>query len=160
MNPKISIKPATNNDLHAIRSCADAAYQIYVPRIGQKPAPMVADFEEAITKQIICVAHLEHIASNIVGFVVFYERGDHMHLENIAVAPKAQGNGVGRALISFVEQSALAAGCNAVELYTNEKMTENLTLYPKLGYEEIERRQEDGFNRVYFRKEPLGRLQP
>ena len=153
MKPNIEIKPATINDLQAIRSCATAAYQIYVHRIGRKPAPMVADFEDAITKQIIVVARLEHTPSNIAGFVVFYERGDHMHLENVAVAPKAQGNGVGRALISFVEQSAQAADCKVVELYTNEKMTENLNLYPKLGYEEIERRQEDGFNRVYFRKE-------
>ena len=153
MNPKIDIKPATINDLHAIKSCAEAAYQIYVHRIGRKPAPMVADFEDTITKQMTFVARLEHTPSNIAGFVVFYERGDHIHLENIAVDPKAQGNGVGRALISFVEQSAQAARCKAIELYTNEKMTENLTLYPKLGYEEIERRQEDGFNRVYFRKE-------
>lgn len=153
MKPKIDIQPATINDLKAIKSCAEAAYQIYVHRIGRKPAPMIADFVEAITKQIIFVARLEHAQSNIVGFVVFYERGDHMHLENIAVDPQAQGNGVGHALISFVEQSAETGGCKAVELYTNEKMTENLTLYPKLGYEEIERRQEDGFNRVYFRKE-------
>ena len=35
---------------------------------------------------------------------------------------------------------------------TNEKMTENLTLYPRLGYCEVARRTEDGFNRVYFQK--------
>lgn len=153
MKSKIDIKPATINDLHAIRSCAESAYQIYVHRIGRKPAPMIADFEDAITKQVIFVATLEQVPSDIIGFTMHYERGDHIHLENIAVAPEAQGKGVGRSLISFVEQSAQAAGCKAVELYTNEKMTENLTLYPKLGYEEIERRQEDGFNRVYFRKE-------
>ena len=152
MKSKVDIKPATIGDLAAIRSCAEAAYQIYVHKIGRKPAPMVADFEEAISKQIMFVARLEHAPSNIVGFVVFYKRGDHMHLENVAVDPQTQGKGVGRALISLVEQSAQAEGCKAVELYTNEKMTGNLTLYPKLGYGEIERRQEDGFNRVYFRK--------
>lgn len=32
-------------------------------------------------------------------------------------------------------------------------MTENIPYYPSLGYEEIGRWQEDGFDRVFFRKE-------
>lgn len=35
-----------------------------------------------------------------------------------------------------------------LHLYTNEKMTENLSIYPKLGYVEVGRRTENGFNRV------------
>ena len=31
-------------------------------------------------------------------------------------------------------------------------MTENLELYPRLGYREVDRREEDGFSRVFFRK--------
>jgi hypothetical protein len=31
-------------------------------------------------------------------------------------------------------------------------MTDNLGLYPRLGYEEFDRRREDGFDRVYFSK--------
>lgn len=75
-----------------------------------------------------------------------------MHLENVAVAPECQGHGLGKRLIGHCEQTARALGCAAVELYTNEKMTENLSLYPAMGYVETGRRREDGFNRVYFRK--------
>ena len=32
-------------------------------------------------------------------------------------------------------------------------MTENLALYPRLGYCEIDRREEAGFSRVFYRKE-------
>jgi hypothetical protein len=39
-------------------------------------------------------------------------------------------------------------------LYTNEKMTDNLSIYRKLGYVEVARRTENGFNRVYFEKNP------
>ncbi len=35
---------------------------------------------------------------------------------------------------------------------TNEKMSQNLSIYPHLGYVETGRRIEDGFNRVYFEK--------
>ncbi len=50
-------------------------------------------------------------------------------------------------------------GFSAVELYTNEKMTKNLQPYPYLGYREIGRWEEDGFNRVFFKKE-LSELLP
>jgi len=44
----------------------------------------------------------------------------------------------------------------AVHLYTNEKMTDNLSIYPRLGYVEVARRHEDGFDRVFFEKRLSG----
>jgi GNAT superfamily N-acetyltransferase len=67
-------------------------------------------------------------------------------------APRAAGCGVGKTLIGFCENAARQRGMNAVHLYTNEKMTDNLSIYPKLGYVEVARRTESGFNRVYFEK--------
>ena len=67
------------------------------------------------------------------------------------VEPAFRRRGVGKALIGFCENAARQRGMN-VHLYTNEKMTDNLSIYPKLGYVEVARRSEDGFNRVYFEK--------
>jgi len=39
-----------------------------------------------------------------------------------------------------------------VTLYTNERMTENLRLYPALGYLETGGAVQDGFARVFYRK--------
>jgi hypothetical protein len=39
-----------------------------------------------------------------------------------------------------------------VSLYTNAHMTENLSLYLALGYVEVGRRREHGFDRVYYEK--------
>jgi hypothetical protein len=39
-----------------------------------------------------------------------------------------------------------------VTLYTNEAMVENLRLYRRLGFVETDRRVEDGYRRVFFRK--------
>ncbi|MBK1992517.1 GNAT family N-acetyltransferase, partial [Campylobacter sp. 2018MI35] len=85
------------------------------------------------------------------GFIVFYAEEGHILLENVAVLPRAAGRGVGRALIGFCENAARRRGMN-VHLYTNEKMVDNLSIYPRLGYVEVARRTEDGFNRVYFEK--------
>jgi GNAT superfamily N-acetyltransferase len=68
------------------------------------------------------------------------------------VFPTHSGNGYGKKLIQFVEETALRQGLNAVELYTNEAMSENLAMYPKLGYVETERKEQDGYKRVFFRK--------
>ena len=144
------IRKALASDLQDIQTCARLAYEKYVPRIGRAPAPMVADFEAQIRDGLVWVSEVSDGVLN--GFAAFYKRDDHLHLENIAVAPEHQGTGVGKRLISFCEETARAMGLDAVELYTNQKMTENLKLYPTLGYAEIGRRTEDGFERVFYRK--------
>ena len=53
---------------------------------------------------------------------------------------------------------ARAAGAVAVELYTNARMTENMSLYPRPGYAETGRALENGFDRVFYRKELPGEL--
>jgi len=75
-----------------------------------------------------------------------------MHLENVAVLPHHAGQGIGKQLINHVESQAVAGGLDRVELYTNEMMHENITMYPLLGYVETERKTQDGFNRVFFSK--------
>lgn len=146
------IRPARESDLDAVQRCAVAAYGKYVVRIGSEPAPMVADFAAALANGKLFVAETV-AADEIVGYVVFYPRADHVHLENVAVDPGWQGRGLGRRLIEFAERRAIEPGYRRIVLYTNAKMTENLELYPRLGYRESGRRVEDGFDRVYFSKD-------
>lgn len=145
----MDIRPARMTDLSGVRRCAEAAYSPYVPRIGRPPAPMVADFSRLIGEGKV---HVLDDGGAVAGFAVFYPRGDHVHLENVAIHPDFQHRGHGVRLVAHVEQLAAAAGAKAVELYTNARMTENLSLYPRLGYAETGRRHEDGFDRVFFRK--------
>lgn len=115
---------------------------------------MIANFVAAIAAGHVCVGLTldSDGAAMLAGYVVFYQRGDAMHLENVAVLPTLARRGFGRTLVAYVEQQAREQRCTGVELYTNAKMTENLSLYPSLGYRETDRRTEDGFDRVYFFK--------
>ncbi|KZM49577.1 GNAT family N-acetyltransferase [Labrenzia sp. OB1] len=144
------IRKATASDELRIRECAELAYARYVPLIGRKPAPMVADFVEQIGSGQVYIASTDE--GDFQGFIVFYAEGDHILLENVAVLPRSAGSGVGKALIAFCEREARNSGKRAVRLYTNEKMEENLSIYLRLGYSEVARRCENGFNRVYFEK--------
>lgn len=56
----------------------------------------------------------------IIGFVVFRIDGDFGNLDNIVVAKKKQGNGVGRALVEFVEKLAISKGCTLMKTDTSE----------------------------------------
>lgn len=144
------VRQAVVEDEAAVRDCAEQAYIRYTGLIGRKPAPMTADFGMQI------LAGQVHIAVDrqrvLLGFIVFYPDERGMHIESVAVLPSAAGQGIGRALICFCEHQANRQDVEVVHLYTNEKMAENLKIYPRLGYIEIERRIEDGFHRVYFEK--------
>jgi GNAT superfamily N-acetyltransferase len=78
---------------------------------------------------------------------------DHLLVENIAVRPAAQGRGVGRVLLARAEELAAELGYGEVRLYTHETMTENIAYYPRRGYTETHRGGQDGYRRVFFRKE-------
>jgi len=145
----MNIRPASPDDLDSVKGCAEQAYALYVARIGKKPAPMVADFLSQIEAGQIYVIEVRGV---VAGFIALYGRRDHLHIENVAVLPAYQGQGLGRALLSFAEEEAKRRSVRTIELYTNVKMSENLELYPRLGYVEIDRRQEAGFSRVYYRK--------
>ena len=146
---RILIRPAASGDADAVRDCAEAAYSLYILSMDRKPAPMVADFVSQIRAGHV---HVGIDGSGLAGFIVMYPRGDHIHVENVAVRPERQGMGIGRRLLASAEERALAAGIGAIELCTNAAMTENLAFYPRLGYREINRRREAAFERVYFRK--------
>ena len=144
------LRPATPFDCTFVRRCARAAYAPYVARIGREPAPMVADFERHIRGGEVAIAEAADGAP--CGYVIYRSLGDCVLLENVAVDPAQHGEGHGRALIDHVERFAREQGIALVRVYTNVHMRENLSLYPALGYRETGRKNEDGFDRVYFEK--------
>jgi GNAT superfamily N-acetyltransferase len=133
-----------------LREIAVAAYEQYVPVIGRAPAPMTADYAAAVRSGQAWVAAG---AAGVIGFIVLIPQPGFLLLENIAVRPAAQGQGTGARLLAFAEEQARALRLAEIRLYTNEAMTANLAYYPRHGYTEAHRAQEDGFRRVFFRKQ-------
>ncbi len=124
---------ASAADLMAVQNCARAAYAPYVAAMGQPPAPMTADYRDAIDRGQVWVC----VAPDLKGFARWFPKGSALQLETVAVRPQDQGRGLGTALIRACEVAARQAGCEAVTLYTNSKMVENLRLYPRLGYLQV-----------------------
>jgi ribosomal protein S18 acetylase RimI-like enzyme len=145
----VLIRRATSGDVPAIAALVQAAYAKYVPRLGRRPAPMDADYGALVVAGEVWV---RADGEELVGVLVARQSRDVLELENVAVAPARQGEGHGGALLAFAEERAQELQLAAIELYTNEAMEENLALYRRLGYVETERRVEDGYRRVFFRK--------
>jgi ribosomal protein S18 acetylase RimI-like enzyme len=151
MSDDVVTRAATPADAADVERIVRAAYARYVGRIGREPAPMTVDYRSLI-------ATTDHVtvavdgAAGIVGVLVTVAAPDHLFVENVAIAPHAQGRGHGRMLLSLAERQARERGLAEIRLYTNVAMTENLALYPRLGYVEVDRRHAGGFERVYFVK--------
>jgi len=114
---------------------------------------MTADYHHLMHTHEIFV--LQKSDRKIVGSIMLRSDppSDSIEITNLVVDPSAQGFGYGRILMGYAEDIAKRRGHFSLTLYTNAKMYENLELYDKLGFVETGRKVEDGFERVYFRKE-------
>jgi ribosomal protein S18 acetylase RimI-like enzyme len=148
----LEIRPARVEDAPAISQCVAAAYRHYIARLGKLPGPMLDDYREVIQQHHVLVLTE---GPNIIGVLVLIRQIQTLLVDNVAVHPDYQGKGLGRNLVAFAEEEAQRLGLTTVTLYTNERMTENIELYKRLGYTETERKTEQGYQRVYMRKSVL-----
>ena len=145
----VILRPAVDADADALGFIASAAYQHYVARIGRAPAPMTADYAQAVRAGQAWVASDR---GEIVGLAILAARPGYLLLENMAVLPAAQRRGIGSRLLALAEDQARRLHLGEVRLYTNEAMTENIAYYPGHGYVETHRAEHDSFQRVFFCK--------
>lgn len=147
------IVKATEEDVLSIRNCVRQSYQHYVARLGKEPGPMIDDYAFRVENDNVYVVKSEDA---VVGLVVLVLEGSRCLLDNIAVAPEASGQGLGRVLMNFAEEQTQKLGFSELELYTHELMTENISMYEKWGYRVDRLISEKGFNRVYMKKSLRG----
>ncbi|MEU2715173.1 GNAT family N-acetyltransferase [Streptomyces sp. NPDC007205] len=145
-NPE-RVRPAVADDVPAVKAVTDAAYRHYIERIGVVPQPMEADHAANVAGGKVFVT-----GEPVAGLVVIEAFGGHLFLDSIAVHPDAHGTGVGRRLLHFVDAHARELGLGEIRLYTNALMWENQKIYPKYGYEVVERRVDGPYDRIHYRK--------
>ncbi|MFI1074340.1 GNAT family N-acetyltransferase [Streptomyces puniciscabiei] len=145
-NPE-RVRPAVAEDVPAVKVVTDAAYHHYIERIGVVPQPMEADHASNVAAGKVFVT-----GEPVDGLVVIEAFAGHLFLDSIAVHPDAHGRGVGRRLLRFVDARARQLGLGEIRLYTNALMWENQKIYPKYGYEVVERRVDGPYDRIHYRK--------
>jgi ribosomal protein S18 acetylase RimI-like enzyme len=127
----LRLRPALRDDAEAVRDLVRTAYAKWVPVIGREPMPMQADYAVAVVENdfdLLCDGDI------IVGVLETIHKPDHLWIENIAVHPDRQGQGLGRRLLQWAERRAEVAGTGELRLVTNEAFAANIKLYQKVGY--------------------------
>jgi ribosomal protein S18 acetylase RimI-like enzyme len=145
----IAVRRARTDEAAAARALVRGAYGHYVERIGREPGPMGDDYAARIADGQVWVLDDD---SAMAGLVVIEKAAGCVLLDNIAVARDFWGRGHGRRLMNFVEDRAREMGRSEIRLYTHVLMTENIAMYRRLGFVELERKTEKGFDRVYMAK--------
>jgi len=148
-----TIRLACPSDLPATNTLVSLAYSPYIPRLnGKFPAPMTADYASLINSSFLYSLIADETVAGCISLCVSTSHDSALEINNLAIHPSSQGKGYGKLLVAFTEDVAEEKGLKNCCLYTNVKMVENVALYSKLGYKEIGRWSEDGFERVFFVK--------
>lgn len=150
----LEIVKAKPEDVADIEAIVKVAYSRYIERIGLPPAPMLADYAALLESEEMYVLKSGE-NGNVVGSIILAIEDEEksIRINNNVVDPRVQGRGYGHVLMDHAERIAQEKALNAITLYTNVKMHENIRLYGKLGFVETGRRSEGPYERVYFRKE-------
>lgn len=143
------LRRATAHDLPAVIALVEAAYTPWIAVIGRRPGPMDDDYAARVAAGQAMVAA---DGTAILGLLVTERHDDHLLLDNLAVAPAAQGRGLGRLLLAEAERQAREAGLGRIRLYTHALMASNIALYARAGFATVARVSEKGFDRVYMEK--------
>ncbi|MER9328777.1 GNAT family N-acetyltransferase [Mesorhizobium sp. M0488] len=131
MNSSIGFRRAEAADAAAIGDLVRAAYAKWVPVIGREPMPMRADYDKAVAEHPFDLAIED---GRIVGMIETMLADEHLWIENVCVAPDAQGKGIGRLLLERAEHKAIKASRRELRLLTNGAFETNVSLYRRQGY--------------------------
>ncbi|MEM8774968.1 MAG: GNAT family N-acetyltransferase [Pseudomonadota bacterium] len=143
------IRPARTSDLHQLRYLAQTAFAPYALRVRGRREPLSADLRELVQSGQISV----FVSSNAIrGFVCYRTDGPDVHIEALAVGNKYRRRGVGRQLLDKADRAGLRAGCRRAIFYTNAQMFENIAYFRAKGFEEVDRRQDNGYERVVLER--------
>lgn len=143
------MRRARPDEAAALAALTERAYAEYVPVIGRRPAPMDDDFPGRIAAG---QAYVLEVDGAVAALAILEDAPGVLWVDNLAVEPARHGRGIGRALLDFAAGEARRRGASELRLFTHERMTRNIGIYARAGFEEVERREEDGFPRVFMRR--------
>ncbi|MET0837813.1 MAG: GNAT family N-acetyltransferase [Marmoricola sp.] len=145
----MEVRKARTDEVGTVREIVEAAYTPYIESIGVRPGPLDDDYASRVDDGLVDVLEDD---GEILGLIVLVDEGDVLLVENVAVRPSAQGQGVGRRLLAHADRTAARLGLGELRLYTHSAMTRNIELYTRLGWHETGRRTEHGLTRAFFSK--------
>ena len=143
------IRHARLSDLQQLRYLAQTAFAPSAPGVRGRREPLRADLRELVEHEDITVFM---VRNRVRGFICYHIDGPDLHIEALAVSARQRRRGVGRQLLDQADRDGLEQKCRRAIFHSNAAMFENLAYFRAKGFEEIDRRTENGFERVYMER--------
>jgi ribosomal protein S18 acetylase RimI-like enzyme len=112
--PAISIRRAVATDAAAVRDLTRRAYAKWIPLIGREATPATENYDQIVRRDPVDLLLAD---GELVALVWMVPHPDHLVIENLAVAPAHQGQGLGRRMLAHAEALAARQGLSEVRLY-------------------------------------------
>jgi len=149
--PTPIIRAASAADAPTLLTLIHAAFETLRGRLDP---PSGAHAESAASLQALFArgeqAALASIDGAAVGCVFFVRSGVELYAHRLAVLPAAQRQGIGAALMGYVEQRALAAGCAYVRVGVRLALPQNSAFFARLGFAAISEDCHAGYSQPTF----------
>jgi ribosomal-protein-alanine N-acetyltransferase len=130
MDAPCPIRSATRDDLGAVGAIEVASFA---------DPWSAADFQEALAGSALFLVAVQ--GAVVVGYVIARRAADEGEILNLAVAPAARGQGVGRRLAGRVLAELGAQGAVSVYLEVRESNDSARRLYGAMGFATVARRR-------------------
>ncbi|MDB6452171.1 GNAT family N-acetyltransferase [Falsirhodobacter sp. 20TX0035] len=141
------IRPATMDDAQALRAVWDTMITDSTANFSEL-RKTEAEVEEAIrTRPLLLVAELD---GKVVGFATYGQfrtnSGYRFTMENtIALLPAAKGRGLGRQLMTGIEDHARAGGAHSMIAGVSGRNAEGIAFHKACGYDTVAVVPQSGF---------------
>jgi N-acetylglutamate synthase-like GNAT family acetyltransferase len=101
-------------------------------------------------KAKIEIAYVASEDSILVGCIFLNPEPDCLYIGKLAVAPEAQGQGIGRCLLDAAIQTAKELGLSQLRLQTRIELLENHAVFGRWGFRKTAEMAHPGFTRSTF----------
>ena len=143
----LHLRDARAGDGNAIQEVTLAAYSVYASIMG----PMWEFYKQSILETLADITPAEQIVAerdgSVVGTALLFPPGTILHgpggesatlvwpeMRLLAVAPAAQGLGIGAALVRECIRRAQKSGVAVLTLHTTEAMRVAMAMYERMGF--------------------------
>ncbi len=131
LDGEIAVRGANNRDLDAIMEIEHTSFSTPWSR-----SAMAQEIEGRDWSRV----SVAYMGDRVVGFMVFWEIVDEVHLLNFAVHPAARRRGVGKAMMGRLVAGLEACGCSSIILEVRVSNQVAQRLYRSFGFAPVSMR--------------------